>query len=82
MALWFILAIVVFSVRFDWQMRAANYAFVRSQVVRHQQGLPTLTINEAFRPMVSAAAREAAVWLAAIAAFGAVATAASARATR
>jgi amino acid transporter len=78
-ALWFLLAIVVFNVRFDWQVRAANYAFVRSQVVRHQQGQPTLTINDAFRPMVSAAAREAALWFAVIAAAGAAASLAAAR---
>ena len=79
LALWFLLAIVVFNVRFDWQTRAANHAFVRSQIVRHQQGQPTLTINEAFRPMVSAAARDAAVWFAVIAVVGIAATAAAAR---
>ena len=40
MALWFVLAIVVFNVTFDWNVRAANHAFVRSQIVRQQQGLP------------------------------------------
>jgi hypothetical protein len=82
MALWFVLAIVVFNVTFDWNVRAANHAFVRSQIVRHQQGLPTLTINDGFRPMVRDAARRAAVWLAAIAAAGTVATAVAARANR
>jgi hypothetical protein len=79
MALWFLLAIVVFNVRFDWQARMANHAFVGSQIARHQQGLPTLTINDAFRPMVAAAAREAAVWLAVIAGFGMTATLVAAR---
>jgi hypothetical protein len=74
MALWFVLAIVVFNVTFDWNVRAANHAFVRSQIVRHQQGLPTLTINDGFRPMVRDAARHAAMWLAAIAAAGTAAT--------
>jgi hypothetical protein len=74
MALWFLLAIVVFNVRFDWQVRAANYAFVRSQIVRHQQGQPALTINEAFRPMVRQAALDNSVWLLAIAVTGAAAT--------
>jgi len=82
MALWFVLAIVVFNVTFDWEVRAANHAFVRSQIVRHQQGLPTLTITDGFRPMVRAAARHAAVWLAAIAAAGTAATAVAARANR
>jgi hypothetical protein len=74
MGLWLLLAIVVFNVKFDWDVRAANHAFVRSQIVRHQQGLPTLTINDGFRPMVRDAARHAALWLAAIAAAGAAAT--------
>ena len=79
MGLWLLLAIVVFNVRFDWQTRMANHAFVRSQIVRHQQGLPTLSINEAFRPMVGDAAREAAWWLVLIAAAGTAATAAARR---
>ena len=79
MALWFLLAVVVFNVRFDWQARMAGHAFVRSQIVRHQQGLPTLSINEAFRPLVSAAARDAAVWCGVIAVAGATLTAAASR---
>jgi len=77
--LWLLLAIVVFNVKFDWDVRTANRAFVRSQIVRHQQGLPTLTINEGFRPMVRDAAQHAAVWLVVIAAAG---TAVAARANR
>ena len=72
LALWFLLAIVVFNVRFDWQTRAANYAFVRSQVVRHQQGQATLSINDGFRPMVRQAAIDSSVWLISIAAVGAM----------
>jgi len=82
MGLWLLLAIVVFNVTFDWDVRAANHAFVRSQIVRHQQGLPTVTINDSFRPMVRAAARRAAVWSAAIAVAGTGATAVAARANR
>ena len=79
MGLWLLLAIVVFNVKFDWDVRAANHAFVRSQIVRHQQGLPTLSINDGFRPMVRAAARQSAMWLVAIAAAGAAATVAARR---
>ena len=82
MGLWILLAIVVFNVRFDWQARMAGHAFVRSQIVRHQQGMPTLSINDGFRPMVRDAARDAAVWLVAVAAAGAAATALAARAQR
>jgi hypothetical protein len=70
---------VVFNVRFDWQVRAANHAFVRSQVVRHQQGQPTLTINQAFRPIVRQAALDNSVWLLAIAALGAALTVVAAK---
>ena len=82
MALWLLLAIVVFNVRFDWQARMANHAFVGSQTLRHQQGLPTLTINDAFRPMVTAAAQEAALWFVAIAVFGVAASLIAARGHR
>jgi hypothetical protein len=82
MGLWLLLALVVFNVKFDWDVRQANHAFVRSQIVRHRQGLPTLTINDGFRPMVRDAARHAAGWLAAIAAAGTAATAMSARVSR
>lgn len=79
MGLWLLLAVVVFNVKFDWDVRAANHAFVRSQIVRHQQGLPTLTINDGFRPMVRDAARRAAVWPAVIAVAGGAAAAAARR---
>ncbi len=81
MALWILLAIVVFNVRFDWQVRMAGHAFVRSQIARHQQARPTLSINDAFRPMVRGAAREAGGWMVLIAALGTIATAAAARKT-
>jgi hypothetical protein len=74
-AVWWLLAIVVFNVRFDWQARIAGYAFVQSQIARQAQGLPVLTINDGFRPMVRTAARDAAVWLVLIAAAGSAATA-------
>ena len=77
--LWLLLAIVVFNVKFDWDVRAANRAFVQSQIVRHRQGLPTLTINDGFRPQVRDAAQHAAVWLVAIAVAGCGATAAARR---
>jgi len=74
MALWFLLAIVVFSVTFDWNMRMAGHAFVTSQLARHRQGLPVQTINDGFRPMVRAAAVDASKWLALITATGVMLT--------
>jgi hypothetical protein len=75
--LWLLLAVVVFNVRFDWQSRMAGQAFVRSQLMRRQQGLPPISINDGFRPMIRDAARNAAVWSVVIAAFGAASTAAA-----
>lgn len=74
MALWFVLAIVVFSVRFDWETRMAGHAFVHSQVVNEQRGLPLQTINDGFRPMVRTAAIDAGKWLVLIAVAGTVLT--------
>ena len=79
---WLLLAIVVFNVRFDWQTRMAGHAFVQSQLQRRQQGLPIVSINDGFRPMVRDAARHAAVWLIVIATFGVVSTAAAARVSK
>ena len=72
--LWILLALVVFSVTFDWETRAAAHAFVHSQLARQRQGQPPITINEGFRPMVRAAARHSAGWLVLIAAAGTAAT--------
>ena len=73
-ALWFVLALAVFNVTFDWESRLAGHAFVASQLARQRQGLPTLTINDSFRPMIRTAASNAAVWLVLIAAGGATAS--------
>jgi hypothetical protein len=72
MALWLLLALVVFSVRFDWQTRMAGHEFVRLQILRQGQGLRVQTINEGFRPMVRAAAVDASRFLVLIALAGAV----------
>jgi len=71
--LWLLLAVVVFNVRFDWQARAANHAFVRAQLARQQRGEPLPTINEGFRPMVRQAALDSSVWLVLISAGGSLA---------
>jgi hypothetical protein len=79
LALWMLLGLVVFNVTFDWQVRMAGYAFVGSQVARHQQGQPTLTITEAFRPMVRRAAIDSSMWLALIVIAGSGMTLAAAK---
>jgi hypothetical protein len=72
MALWFLLAIVVFNVRFDWQTRMAGHEFVRLQILQQRQGLPVQTINDGFRPMVRDAAVDASRFLVLIASTGAL----------
>jgi hypothetical protein len=63
LGLWLVLAAVVFNVTFDWQVRTANYAFVRSQLAQYRHGLAVPTINDGFRPHVRAAAGRSALWL-------------------
>jgi hypothetical protein len=77
--LWMLLAVVVFNVTYDWEVRAANHAFVHSQRVRQQQGQPPISINDGFRPVVRAAAAHSAVWLVLIAATGAAGVAVAGR---
>lgn len=62
LALWAVLAVAVFSVRFDWQTRLAARQFMAQQSARRSQGVPVETIEEGFRPMVRSAARQSAVW--------------------
>jgi hypothetical protein len=79
LALWVMLALAVFSVRFDWQTRMAGHDFVLAQAQRRAQGAPLETIENGFRPMVRRAALEASVWLLVIAAGGAGAVVLAAR---
>ena len=71
LALWILLAVVIFNVRFDWQSRLAGREFVRSQIALQRQGLPLPTINDGFRPLVRQAAVDAGIWLVLIASAGA-----------
>ena len=82
LALWMLLAVVVFNVRFDWNTRMAGHAFVQSQIVKKQQGLPLQTINDGFRPMVRESAIDAGKWLVLIAAAGVVLTMAAGKFSR
>ncbi len=73
--LWIVLALAVFSVVFDWQTRAAGHRFVQSQMLRHRQGQPAISINDGYVPQVREAAAGAAVWLVVIAVGGSAASA-------
>ena len=77
--LWIVLAVAVFSVMFDWQTRVAGHEFVRSQLLRHEQGQPFISINDGYVPQVRAAAGRSAVWLVVIAVAGTAASAIAGR---
>lgn len=79
LGLWAVLALVVFNVTFDWQTRIAGLEFAGAQLRRHAAGQPVPTINDAFRPMVRAAARQSSVWGGLILGAGVLATAAASR---
>ena len=82
LALWAVLAIAVFSITFDWQTRRAAWQFMGQQLERRAQSRPVATIEEGFRPMMQAAARQSAVWLLLILAGGAGAVLIAARRDR
>ena len=79
LALWTVLAVVVFNVTFDWQTRLAGLEFAGAQRHRHAAGQPVLTVNDGFRPMVRSAALQSSVWFGLILGVGALATAVAAR---
>jgi hypothetical protein len=79
LALFLLLAIVVFNVTFDWQTRMAGHAFVGDQLARQRHGQPLQTINDGFRPMVRQAAVDASLWLVLIAGAGTALTLAADR---
>jgi len=78
-ALWAVFGFAVFSVTFDWQTRTAGLAFAGAQLRRHADGLPVVTINDGFRPLVHAAARRSSGWMGLIFGTGVVATIAATR---
>jgi len=82
LALWAVLAIAVFSVTFDWQTRQAAWQFMAQQVERRTQGRQLATIEDGFRPMMQAAARQSATWLLLILAGGTAAILIAARRDR
>ena len=63
MALWALLAIIVFNVTYDWKIRMAGHSFVAAQLDRQRHGLALPTLNEGFRPLVRQAALEAGPWM-------------------
>lgn len=75
LGLWLALAAIVFMVRFDWQTKDAARIFATEQLARRAQGLPTVTINDGFRPRVRAEARRAGLWSGLILVIGAAGTA-------
>ncbi len=72
-ALWLALTIVTWNVTFDRRVWTAADQFTRANVERYERGEPVPTINEAYRPTIQIAAREASLWAGAVFAAGAVA---------
>lgn len=60
--LWAVLAALVFSVVFDFHTRVAAAGFMAAQHQRRVRGVPLDTIANGFRPLVRAAAWQAAPW--------------------
>jgi hypothetical protein len=79
LGLWMVLAAVVFNVVFDWHTRIAGLEFAWAQAGRHANGQPLPTLNEAFTPMVHAAAVRSSAWFGLILATGVIAIAAASR---
>ena len=62
LALWAVFAALVFSVIFDFHTRVAAANFMAAQYQRRLHGISLDTIENGFRPLVRAAARQAAPW--------------------
>jgi hypothetical protein len=62
LALWAILAGLVFSDIQDHHTRVAAIGFMAAQYERRARGEPLETIENGFRPLVRQAARQAAPW--------------------
>ena len=82
LALWAVLAALVFSVIFDFHTRVAAVHFMAAQFQRRAQGVPVETIEQGFRPHVRQAARQSAIWPLLILALGTGATLAAERHSR
>jgi hypothetical protein len=69
---WAVFAFVTWNVVFDRQVAVAGSDFARDQILRYQQGQPTLRIEDAFTPRVASAALVASGWAALVAAAGVI----------
>jgi hypothetical protein len=71
---WAIFAFITWNVVFDRAVAVAGSEFARDQILRYQQGQPTLAIDEAFSPRVARAALTASGWALLVLAAGALVT--------
>ena len=69
---WAIFAFVTWNVVFDRAVAVAGSEFAREQILRHQQGQPVRSIDDAFSPRVRAAAVTACGWTAVVLGAGVV----------
>lgn len=71
-ALWLAAAFVTWNVVFDRQLALEAARFASQNVLLHQQGRPTPTIDAGFRPLLPVAAVHATFWGGAVLAAGGV----------
>ena len=72
--LWAVFAFVTWNVIFDRRVQVAAEEFTVEQVVRHQNGSPTVSIHDGFSPRVRDAALRATLWVVPILGVGALTT--------
>jgi len=72
-ALWLALTIVTWNIVFDREVWTAAEQFTQDNVARYERGEPVPTINDAYRPQIRVAARDASLWAGGVLAAGAVA---------
>ena len=61
-ALWCVLAFVVFNVRFDWRTQQVAVDYTVEQLQSYQNHRPLVTINAGYRPRMQTEAGDAALW--------------------
>lgn len=80
--LWLVFGFVTWNVVFDRRVAVAAVAFTREQTVHHQQGAPTVSIDNGFSPRVRTAAVDATAWAGGLTVLGLILSAAAGRSFR
>ena len=80
--LWLVFGVVTWNVVFDRRVAVAAVAFTREQTRQHQQGAPTVSIEDGFSPSVRTAAVDATAWAGGFTALGLILSAVAGRSFR